>query len=181
MPVVRDQVFISYSHKDREWLSKLQTMLKAMVRNKIVSIVMAIASLIVTDYATAQIPNTWTREQLIHLYGSRAVNIERIGSQISSISFIKEDPHSFHGGECFCLIVQVLRGREFTHSEWSQDRLPGITVVDKGDDTIWVDSETGCAIDLGGSRFMVTKNGKLILTAYLKSGSDESELVLKAK
>jgi hypothetical protein len=33
MPVVRDQVFISYSHKDREWLSKLQTMLKPMVRN----------------------------------------------------------------------------------------------------------------------------------------------------
>src|ERR1700681_4875867 len=28
MPVVRDQVFISYSHKDREWFVKLQTMLK---------------------------------------------------------------------------------------------------------------------------------------------------------
>jgi TIR domain len=38
MPVVRDQVFISYSHKDREWLSKLQTMLKPMVRNKIISV-----------------------------------------------------------------------------------------------------------------------------------------------
>jgi hypothetical protein len=38
MPALRDQVFISYSHKDREWFSKLQTMLKPMVRNKIISV-----------------------------------------------------------------------------------------------------------------------------------------------
>jgi hypothetical protein len=38
MPAVRDQVFISYCHKDRKWLSKLQTMLKPMVRNKIISV-----------------------------------------------------------------------------------------------------------------------------------------------
>jgi TIR domain len=34
----RDHVFISYSHRDKEWLGKLQTMLKPMVRNKLVSV-----------------------------------------------------------------------------------------------------------------------------------------------
>ena len=38
MPPVRDQVFISYSHKDREWLELLQTMLKPLVRKNSVSV-----------------------------------------------------------------------------------------------------------------------------------------------
>jgi hypothetical protein len=35
---VRDQVFISYSRKDREWLDKLQTMLKPLVRKHRISL-----------------------------------------------------------------------------------------------------------------------------------------------
>jgi hypothetical protein len=34
----RDQVFINYSHKDKEWLEKLQTMLKPLVRTKRISV-----------------------------------------------------------------------------------------------------------------------------------------------
>jgi hypothetical protein len=33
-PSARDQVFISYSHEDKKWLKKLQTMLKPLVRDK---------------------------------------------------------------------------------------------------------------------------------------------------
>jgi hypothetical protein len=47
-------------------------------------ILTAIASLVVTDYTRAQIPNTWTRDQLVHLHGSRAVNIERAGSELAA-------------------------------------------------------------------------------------------------
>jgi hypothetical protein len=35
MPAVRDQVFISYSHKNHEWLERLQTMLKPLMRKKL--------------------------------------------------------------------------------------------------------------------------------------------------
>jgi hypothetical protein len=34
----RDNVFVSYSHKDKKWLEKLQTMLKPMVRNDSISV-----------------------------------------------------------------------------------------------------------------------------------------------
>lgn len=33
-PVIRNQVFISYSHQDKEWLTKLQKHLKPMIRNQ---------------------------------------------------------------------------------------------------------------------------------------------------
>ena len=36
--ILRDEVFISYSHKDKVWLDKLQTHLKPLVRNKRVSV-----------------------------------------------------------------------------------------------------------------------------------------------
>jgi GTPase SAR1 family protein len=35
---VRDQVFISYSHKDKRWLDKLQTMLKPLIRSDQISV-----------------------------------------------------------------------------------------------------------------------------------------------
>ncbi|MEO1353628.1 MAG: COR domain-containing protein [Cyanobacteria bacterium J06635_15] len=36
-PVKRDRIFISYSHQDTEWLTKLQTFLKPMVRKGVIS------------------------------------------------------------------------------------------------------------------------------------------------
>jgi Leucine-rich repeat (LRR) protein len=38
VPTIRDQVFISYSHVDREWLDKLQVMLKPLIRMRKISL-----------------------------------------------------------------------------------------------------------------------------------------------
>src|SRR5262249_11018610 len=38
MTTPRDQVFISYSHKDRAWLEELQVMLKPLVRNRTIAL-----------------------------------------------------------------------------------------------------------------------------------------------
>jgi TIR domain-containing protein len=37
-PMARDQVFFSYSHADKKWLDKLQTVLKPLVRNKTITV-----------------------------------------------------------------------------------------------------------------------------------------------
>jgi len=41
---LRDRVFISYSHKDKKWLAKLQTMLTPLVRNKSIVISRSVRS-----------------------------------------------------------------------------------------------------------------------------------------
>jgi internalin A len=38
VPLTRNQVFISYSHNDSEWLKRLQTMLKPLIRNKAITV-----------------------------------------------------------------------------------------------------------------------------------------------
>ena len=37
-PVIRDQVFVSYSHRDAEWLEKIQKFLKPAIRNKVLEV-----------------------------------------------------------------------------------------------------------------------------------------------
>jgi len=36
MPQIRENIFISYSHKDKKWIEKLQTMLTPLVRKGII-------------------------------------------------------------------------------------------------------------------------------------------------
>jgi hypothetical protein len=130
----------------------------------------ALASLTLATHG--QIP-PWNREQLIQFYGSRAVNVEGDGSQIRSISFVKQHPHVFHGGECFTLVIGVLRGP-------AGKDLGGDPSIHVDDDGVWHDSITGCAIDSGQDSFSFTakRNGVVVLRASLISGKYSSEFKL---
>ena len=96
----------------------------------------SLASLTIVTHG--QIP-PWTREQLVRFYGSRAVNVEGEGSQIKSISFVKQHPHSWHGGECFTLVIGVLRG------PGGKD-IGGEPEIHVDDNGVWHDSITGCDV-----------------------------------
>ena len=148
-------------------------------------ILTAIASLAIAPRIQAQIPNTWTRERLIQFYGFRGVEVEYQGSQIKSISFIKQDPHNFHGGECYSLILGVLRGPG-GNIDADDNGVKGITVTDSGDGSnfIWHDSVTGCEISSGGKdgfHYTVTRDGSMVLTASLIFGQYSSEFKLKVR
>src|ERR1700722_14092786 len=97
-PVSREEVTDSERRQSAQNLHTMKRLILAFT---------ALASLTIVTHG--QIP-PWTREQLVQFYGSRAVNVEGEGSQIKSISFVKQPPHSWHGGECFTLVIGVLRG-----------------------------------------------------------------------
>jgi hypothetical protein len=111
--------------------------------------------------------------------GFAAWLVESMNGTIKSISFTKQDPHTFHGGECFCLIVGVLRG---PGAPGVQPDDPTITVLNKGNLLVWVDHLTGYSIENGedGFHFTVSKDGVVQLTAKLIDNGYSSEFVLVA-
>ncbi len=122
-----------------------------------------------------------SEETLTRLFGSPYVKVERKGPEISSITFSKFEDHSFHGGECYTLILEVLRGSD--GSELGGESIPGVTIKEDRSNSIgmpiWEDSQTGCAIEWTGDfRFTVTRNGQSILTAHLTSDADATRFVL---
>src|SRR6202022_4239716 len=74
--------------------------------------------------ARADIPEA----TLAKLFGSPYVKIERRGSVITRITFSKFEDHNFHGGECYSLILEVLRGSD--GAELNGDSIPGVTIED---------------------------------------------------
>jgi hypothetical protein len=70
--------------------------------------------------ARADIPEA----TLAKLFGSPYVKVERRGSVITRITFSKFEDHNFHGGECYSLILEVLRGSD--GAELNGDSIPGV-------------------------------------------------------
>jgi hypothetical protein len=124
----------------------------------------------------AQIPHTWTRNELAKIYGG-PVTIGYAHARIKTVTFIKPAPASFHPAECFALIVMVLRG-------------PGVPMLrpdsgnikffDNGNTTVWTDRLSGYSID--GDRahmqFTARSHGVVRLTAKVIKARDGSDLIL---
>lgn len=109
-----------------------------------------------------------------------------IASFAYPLTYTKHDPHSFHGGECYGLILRAIRGAE---PQVDDNGVVGITVQDADTNnaygykpTIWHDSITGCDISDGGESgfdFTVTKGGKVVLTAHWAQHGHTSTFTLK--
>jgi hypothetical protein len=65
-------------------------------------------SMLTAISARADIPEA----TLAKLFGSPYVKVERQESVITRTTFSKFEDHNFHGGECYSLILEVLRGSD---------------------------------------------------------------------
>jgi len=111
----------------------------------------------------AQIPSTWTQEKLKKIYdGPAAIVFSK--SRIGSITFTKKEPESFHGGECFDLILTVLRGPGAAVLKADD---PDIKVTEKGEVITWTDRLSGYSVTQAaeGFNFTARRNGKVTVTA----------------
>jgi hypothetical protein len=76
----RDQVFISYSHKDRDWLEKLQIVLKPLIRKGLISI---------WDDTQIQVGDQW-RYQIAAALGNARVAVLLVSPDFLASDFIAD-------------------------------------------------------------------------------------------
>jgi hypothetical protein len=140
------------------------------------SLLILIGLVVLAVRLPAQIPDTWTPEKLKKLYGGE-VTVDAANSHIKRFSFVKRNPESFHGGECFVLVITVLRGPGAPAVKADD---PEIKVISQGDTTIWTDQLTGYSVDDAGPGFKYSArhDGVVRVTAKWVEGKHDNKFVL---
>jgi hypothetical protein len=132
----------------------------------------AISTITVTA-ARAGVLDDWGKQALTkQFFMEYRIKFHQEGTQITSITLDRKGKESgnawFHGGECYCLMLDIARGPG-TRVNFDKD------VTTTADD-IWVDNVTGNRLKGNDSekiwRFEVDdKSGTPILTGELENGS----------
>jgi hypothetical protein len=99
----------------------------------------ATAALASSVFAGA-IPESWTQDKLDKRFPGSFLSKE---NGHLSVSFKKIEPHHFHGGECFVLFIELLRGPEGREIQGDD---ASISISQIGSDISWLDRVTSFSV-----------------------------------
>lgn len=130
----------------------------------------------------------WTAGAVNRVFGTGNVNFVLKNGVIKSLSIFKvSSVERFHGGECFGLILELLRGPANPVS-MDDNGIVGITTHPSPGDPygyVWHDALTGVDIVSGGNDgfyYIASRNGKVLLTANIVShGNDTAEFRIETR
>jgi hypothetical protein len=146
-------------------------------RLKLLLAISATVALASSVFAGA-IPDSWTQDKLDKRFPGSFLSKE---NGHLSVSFKKVAPHHFHGGECFVLFTELLRGPEGREIQGDD---ASISISQTGSDISWFDRVTGFSVSTVtnpktfATYYKASKNGNVYATGRLKGNTLENWFIV---